>query len=95
MSIKEILQQDPKNQEIEINGWVRTFRSNRFISLSDGSTINNLQAVVDFENTSEPVYTKPIAPTPKPQPAPVVKEKPKTKPKKVEPKSDDQQTSMF
>ena len=58
MSIKEILQQDPKNQEIEIKGWVRTFRSNRFISLSDGSTINNLQAVVDFENTSEEILKK-------------------------------------
>lgn len=32
-----------------IRGWVRTFRSNRFIAINDGSTINNLQAVVDFE----------------------------------------------
>jgi asparaginyl-tRNA synthetase len=33
-----------------VNGWVRTFRSNRFIALNDGSTINNIQCVVDFEN---------------------------------------------
>jgi asparaginyl-tRNA synthetase len=32
-----------------LKGWVRTFRSNRFIALNDGSTINNIQAVVNFE----------------------------------------------
>ena len=32
---------------------VRAFRSNRFIALNDGSTINNLQIVVDFENFDE------------------------------------------
>jgi len=42
--------QDPKLlQEHEVSGWVRTFRSNRFIALNDGSTLNNLQCVVDFE----------------------------------------------
>jgi asparaginyl-tRNA synthetase len=42
--------QDPKLlQELEVSGWVRTFRSNRFIALNDGSTLNNLQCVVDFE----------------------------------------------
>ncbi len=40
------------NQEIHIKGWVRTFRANRFIALNDGSTINNIQCVVDFENTA-------------------------------------------
>ena len=51
-SIKKILQ-DGKNiqGEITLKGWVRTFRSNRFIALNDGSTIDNLQVVVDFENT--------------------------------------------
>ena len=32
-------------------GWVRTFRSNRFIAINDGSTLTNLQCVIDFENT--------------------------------------------
>jgi asparaginyl-tRNA synthetase len=32
---------------------VRSFRSNRFIALNDGSTIKNLQCVVDFENFDE------------------------------------------
>jgi len=51
-SIKQLLQ-DGKNiqGEITLKGWVRTFRSNRFIALNDGSTIDNLQVVVDFENT--------------------------------------------
>ncbi|MEJ6791218.1 MAG: asparagine--tRNA ligase [Lacinutrix sp.] len=40
-------------QEVEVKGWVRTFRANRFIALNDGSTLNNIQCVVDFENTSE------------------------------------------
>lgn len=34
-------------------GWVRAFRSNRFVQLNDGSTINNLQAVVNFESFDE------------------------------------------
>ncbi len=40
-------------QNININGWVRTFRSNRFIALNDGSTINNIQCVLDFDNFDE------------------------------------------
>ena len=53
LSISELLQQDAKQQDISIKGWVRTFRANRFIALNDGSTINNIQCVVDFENTDE------------------------------------------
>jgi len=40
-------------QEVHIKGWVRTFRANRFIALNDGSTLKNIQCVVDFENTDE------------------------------------------
>ncbi|TXB63864.1 asparagine--tRNA ligase [Vicingus serpentipes] len=40
-------------EEVLVKGWVRTFRSNRFIALNDGSTINNIQAVVDFEKEDE------------------------------------------
>ncbi|UII77023.1 asparagine--tRNA ligase [Flagellimonas sp. HMM57] len=49
-SIKELLNKQPIGDTVEINGWVKTFRSNRFIALNDGSTIHNLQCVVDFEN---------------------------------------------
>lgn len=51
--IKQILQWTPEEQPVQVMGWVRTFRSNRFISLNDGSTISNLQAVVEFENYDE------------------------------------------
>ncbi|RBW55261.1 asparagine--tRNA ligase [Tenacibaculum sp. E3R01] len=52
-SVKELLQSDKFLHEVHVKGWVRTFRSNRFIALNDGSTINNIQCVVDFENTNE------------------------------------------
>jgi asparaginyl-tRNA synthetase len=54
-SVKELLSTAPKLQEVIVNGWVKTFRSNRFIALNDGSTINNIQCVVDFENFEEEV----------------------------------------
>ena len=49
VSIKELLTGKQLLQEITVNGWVRTFRSNRFIALNDGSTLHNIQCVVDFE----------------------------------------------
>lgn len=45
-------------REVGICGWVRSFRSNRFIALNDGSTILNLQVVVDFENFEEELLKK-------------------------------------
>ncbi len=52
-SVAKLLQSDITLQEVTLKGWVRTFRSNRFIALNDGSTIHNIQCVVDFENTKE------------------------------------------
>ena len=52
-SVVELLKSGSVLQEVIIKGWVRTFRSNRFIALNDGSTINNIQCVIDFENTPE------------------------------------------
>ncbi len=52
-SVSELLSQDFTTQDISVKGWVRTFRANRFIALNDGSTINNIQCVVDFENFDE------------------------------------------
>ncbi|MCC6542014.1 MAG: asparagine--tRNA ligase, partial [Flavobacteriales bacterium] len=37
------------NTTITVAGWVRTFRNDRFIALNDGSTIRNLQCVIDQE----------------------------------------------
>lgn len=59
-TIKDILR-DYKSllhHDITVQGWVRAFRSNRFIALNDGSTINNLQVVVDFEQFDEDTIKK-------------------------------------
>ncbi len=56
--IKDIIAAKPSTTEITIQGWVRAFRSNRFIALNDGSTIKNLQCVVDFENFEETLLKK-------------------------------------
>lgn len=34
-------------------GWVRTFRNDQFLSVNDGSSLENLQLVIDRDNTSE------------------------------------------
>ncbi|TDU43211.1 asparaginyl-tRNA synthetase [Gelidibacter sediminis] len=52
-TVAELLKADFKSQDIDIKGWVRTFRANRFIALNDGSSLQNIQCVVDFENTDE------------------------------------------
>ncbi len=51
--IKELLSTTPTGQPVTVQGWVRTFRNNQFISINDGSTIQNIQAVVDFTATDE------------------------------------------
>ena len=51
--IKQLLAEENVGAEINVKGWVKAFRQNRFIQLNDGSTINNIQAVVDTENTDE------------------------------------------
>lgn len=51
--IKELLAATQPMKDINAKGWVRTFRNNQFIALNDGSTIHNIQCVVDFENTPE------------------------------------------
>ena len=52
-SVKELLNTEPKEQEVVLEGWVKAFRSNRFIALNDGSTLKNLQCVVDYESFDE------------------------------------------
>ncbi|WP_298142876.1 asparagine--tRNA ligase [Flavobacterium sp.] len=51
--VKDLLAGTLVNTEVGVRGWVRTFRNSQFIALNDGSTINNIQCVVDFENTDE------------------------------------------
>ena len=54
-SVKELLSTDLLHKDVVINGWVRSYRSNRFIALNDGSTINNIQCVVDFEEFDDKI----------------------------------------
>ena len=52
-TISDVLRQQNIGSTLEVKGWVRTFRSNRFIALNDGSCQGNVQCVVDFESFSE------------------------------------------
>ncbi|HPQ09192.1 MAG TPA: asparagine--tRNA ligase [Bacteroidia bacterium] len=53
--ISTILSMKPEQQTLLVMGWVRTFRNNQFIALNDGSTIQNLQIVVDFNKFPEEI----------------------------------------
>ena len=50
--IKHILQRDASGDEVTVHGWVRTCRHGKgfsFIEVNDGSTLHNLQCVVDAD----------------------------------------------
>ena len=51
--VKALLDSTAYGTEVTVKGWVRTFRNNQFIAINDGSTINNIQAVVDFTSMEE------------------------------------------
>jgi asparaginyl-tRNA synthetase len=54
--ILDILKSRDINERFTVKGWVRTKRGNKnviFVALNDGSTINNLQLVVDAPNFNE------------------------------------------
>ena len=54
--IKELLSAVATGSDVLVKGWVRTKRGNRnivFIALNDGSTINNIQIVVDVPRFDE------------------------------------------
>ena len=53
IKVKELLNSTAFGGEVTVKGWVRTFRNNQFIALNDGSSINNIQAVVDFSSMDE------------------------------------------
>ena len=58
MTIKDLFSNPPISKKVLIKGWVRTFRANRFISVNDGSCLQSLQCVVDFENTDQSILNK-------------------------------------
>ncbi len=57
-TIKALLAEQPLGTEVCVKGWVRTFRNNQFIALSDGSTIKTIQVVVDYESMDPSLLKK-------------------------------------
>jgi len=56
LKIKDLLRSKEVGSEVTAKGWVRTKRGNKnvaFIALNDGSTINNIQVVVEVSNFNE------------------------------------------
>lgn len=51
--IKTLLETSELDQSYAVQGWVKTFRANRFIALNDGSSLKNLQCVVSFEQLED------------------------------------------
>jgi|TARA_B110000240_G_C13510623_1_gene459162 asparaginyl-tRNA synthetase len=56
--IDDLLNDNKTKKNIEVYGWVKTFRGNRFIAINDGSCITNLQCVIDYENTDSALLKK-------------------------------------
>ena len=56
--VKDLLNSTTTLHEVNAKGWVRTFRNNQFIALNDGSTINTIQCVVDFEKTPDEILKR-------------------------------------
>ena len=49
--VQEIYDSPSIDSEINLGGWVRAFRGNKFIELNDGSTIKNIQCVITVSYT--------------------------------------------
>ena len=51
--IIHILDQAEIGKEVNIKGWVKTFRNDQFLTINDGSTLRNIQVVLNPEQTPE------------------------------------------
>ncbi len=51
--IIHILNQAEIGKEVNIKGWVKTFRNDQFLTINDGSTLRNIQVVLNPEQTPE------------------------------------------
>ncbi len=58
LQIKSVLNNDYVGKVIVVCGWVKTFRSNRFINLNDGSCLSDLQCIVDYEKLDQSKLSK-------------------------------------
>ncbi|MRT93889.1 asparagine--tRNA ligase [Ancylomarina sp. 16SWW S1-10-2] len=61
IKVKDLLVSKAYGSEVNVKGWVRTKRGNKqinFVALNDGSTINNIQIVVDVPSFNEDLLKK-------------------------------------
>jgi len=56
--IKDLLKSTVLDQTIVVKGWVRFFRNEKFIQINDGSSINNIQAVIDSAVVDAPTQKR-------------------------------------
>lgn len=59
--IKQILEEARLDSEVVVRGWVRTKRQSKnvtFININDGTTIHNIQAVVEADAVSEDILAR-------------------------------------
>jgi asparaginyl-tRNA synthetase len=47
--IKDILKNEQTDYQVNVKGWVRSFRNNQFIALNDGSCMGNIQVVISLD----------------------------------------------
>lgn len=55
LRISQVLEMAPSSDKMTVCGWVRTFRNDRFLAINDGSTIHNIQLVVQREDFKDSV----------------------------------------
>ena len=47
--IKDIVGSEQTDYQVNVKGWVRSFRNNQFIALNDGSCLGNIQVVIGLD----------------------------------------------
>ncbi len=61
IKVIDLLKLSPKGETVNVKGWVRSKRGNKqvnFIALNDGSTIKNIQVVVELESFDDNLLKK-------------------------------------
>src|SRR5690554_1338927 len=58
IKVKELSVGTALLQEVSVKGWVRSFPNNQFIAINDGSTIHNIQCVLELDAFSEDIIKR-------------------------------------
>ncbi|WP_378181662.1 asparagine--tRNA ligase [Aquimarina sp. SS2-1] len=54
----DVLESDKLLQPVIVKGWVRSFRNDRFVAINDGSTIKNVQCVIEDNSIDTAITDK-------------------------------------